>query len=205
MHIYPLNNLARPSSSSKDLLTCLYDLSPLDMHLLVILLQARKQLTLEELTEKIDRDKSTVFRSVQKMVTLGLCLKEARSLKEGGYYHIYSASDAGTIKKNAKQKVEEIHSSLDRIMQNFEGELNEMATLDPGRLRLAVEKSLATLGGATKKALMRDLKNNGISFDYPCSSVKEVEDVLNRLVGEGVASVVMENVRTALVLDRHQY
>ena len=204
MPTYPFNHLARPGSGSKDLLTCLYDLSPLDMHLLLILLQAKKPMALEDLTEKIDRDKSTVFRSVQKMVTLGLCVKDARNLKEGGYYHVYSASDAGTIKKNAKQKVEEIRSSLDRIMQNFEGELNEIATLDPGRLRMAVEKSLATLGGATKRALMRDLKNNGISFDYPCSSVKEVEDALKRLVGEGVSSVVMENVRTALMLDRQQ-
>jgi predicted transcriptional regulator len=197
---YPINSLTRVNSSGKDLLAYLYDLSPLDLHLLMILLQAKKPLTLEKLADRIDRDKSTVFRSVQKMAALGLCIKETRSIKEGGYYHVYSAADAGTIKKNTKQRVEEIRTSIDNILKKFDDDLNMMATLDPAKLKAAVEKSLATLVESTKKALMLELKNSGI-FDSPCS-LREIEDVLRRLVGEGMALKIMENVRAALVLDK---
>lgn len=197
---YPINSLTRANSSGKDLLAYLYDLSPLDLNLFVILLQARQPMTLENLADRTNRDKSTVFRSVQKMVVLGLCAKEARSIKEGGYYHIYSAVDVATIKKNMKQKVEEIRGSLDRILKRFDEDLDEMVALDPAKLRTAIDKSLTILGEPTKKALMYQLKNYGISFDSP-HSLREIEDVLVQMVGKGGAAKVMENVRAMLTLD----
>lgn len=198
---YPINSLTRLNSSGKDLLAYLYDLSSLDLQLLTFLLQAKQPLTLEKLADKTDRDKSTVFRSVQKMVSFGLCIKEARNLKEGGYYHVYSAADTGTIKKNAMQRIEDIRSSLDNILKKFDEDMNAIATLDPVKLQDAVEKSLATLGDPTKKAIMLQMKENGVSFDSPCS-LSEIENVLKKLVGEGMALKIMENVRKILLLNK---
>ena len=36
----------------------------------------KKSMTLEELAKRVDRDKSTVFRFLQKLVDLGICNKE---------------------------------------------------------------------------------------------------------------------------------
>jgi predicted transcriptional regulator len=56
------------NSTVKDLFIYLYDLSPLELDLLFILIKNKKSMTLEELAKKVDRDKSTVFRSLQKLV-----------------------------------------------------------------------------------------------------------------------------------------
>ena len=56
----PLNALTRINSTVKELFIYLYDLSPLDLDLLFIMIKEAKPLTLEQLSNKADRDKSTV-------------------------------------------------------------------------------------------------------------------------------------------------
>ncbi len=59
----------------------------------------------------MDRDKSTTFRSLQKLVTIGLVVKETRTIKYGGYFHVYSAVDRETFKKETERKVKELQKS----------------------------------------------------------------------------------------------
>ena len=80
----PIKTITRMNSTVKDLFIYMYDLSPLELDLLFILIKNKKSMTLEELAKKVDRDKSTVFRSLQKLVDLGICNKETKTLKEGG-------------------------------------------------------------------------------------------------------------------------
>ncbi len=46
----------------------------------------------------MDRDKSTTFRSMQKRVAIGLLVKETWTIKDGGYFHVYSVVDKETFK-----------------------------------------------------------------------------------------------------------
>jgi predicted transcriptional regulator len=81
---------------------------------------------LESLSSRIKRDKGTVFRSLQKLVRLDLCTKESRTLKGGGYYHVYNAAEVNRIEKNTKQKIREIQKSLNIIMKKFRSNIEEM-------------------------------------------------------------------------------
>ena len=83
-------------------------------------------MTLEELSTKADRDKSTTFRSLQKLVGLGICIKETKTLKEGGYYHVYSAIDNKTFKMETEKKVKEIEASFHRLLRKFEDNMQEV-------------------------------------------------------------------------------
>ncbi len=84
-----INAITRMSATLKDLFIYIYDLSPLDMDLLLTLIaHHNKQMTLEDLSKAVNRDKSTVFRSLQKLTGLGICVKESRTLKEGGHFHV---------------------------------------------------------------------------------------------------------------------
>src|SRR5918996_6067005 len=92
----PVNTLTRTNATVKDLFIQLYDLSPLDLEILFMLIGRNNKndeepMTLDEASKEVDRDRSTTFRSFQKLVSLGLCVKETKTIKEGGYYHIYSA------------------------------------------------------------------------------------------------------------------
>ena len=122
----PLSTLTRMNSTIRDLFIYLYDLSPLDLDLLFTLIKHKKPMTLEELSTIADRDKSTTFRSLQKLVGLGICIKETKTLKEGGYYHVYSAIDNKTFKMETEKKVKELEASFHRLLRKFEDNMQEV-------------------------------------------------------------------------------
>jgi predicted transcriptional regulator len=123
----PINSLTRMNATIKDLFIQLYDLSPLDMDILFMLIANNKDddkpMTLDEVSTEVDRDRSTTFRSLQKLVSLGLCVKETKTIKEGGYFHVYSAVDMETFKAETEKRVKELQKSLDRLLKKFESDM----------------------------------------------------------------------------------
>jgi predicted transcriptional regulator len=122
----PISALTRMNSTLKDLFLYIYDLSPLEMDLLIILIKNKEAMTLEELAKEVDRDKSTVFRSLQKMVGLGIISKETKTIKEGGHYHVYSSIPIDVFKIETEKKVKELEQGLHRILKKFEADLEKM-------------------------------------------------------------------------------
>lgn len=124
----PISTITRLNSTAKDLFIYLYDLSPLDADLFFILMKSKKPAILEDLAKKINRDKSNVFRSVQKLVSSGICIKESRTIKGGGYYHVYSAVDTKTFKLETEKRVRELQASFERILRKFEEDIENMVS-----------------------------------------------------------------------------
>jgi predicted transcriptional regulator len=122
----PLSSLTRMNSTIKDLFIYIYDLSPLDLDILFLLIKNKKAMSLEDIVKEIDRDKSTVFRSLQKLVTLGICFKETKTIKEGGYYHVYSSIDVKAFKIQTEKKVKELEASFHRLLRKFEDNMQEI-------------------------------------------------------------------------------
>jgi predicted transcriptional regulator len=112
----------------KDLFIQLYDLSPPELDILFLLISrgnGEPPMTLDEISQEMDRDRSTTFRSLQKLVTIGLLVKETRTIKDGGYFHVYSAVDRETFKKETERKVKELQKSLDRLLKKFESDMQQ--------------------------------------------------------------------------------
>jgi predicted transcriptional regulator len=82
--------------------------------------------TLGSLAKKMNKDKGTVFRSLQKLVSLGFCTKHTRIMKGGGYYHVYRAADITTIEDNVDYRIREIEASLNRIRKKFREDIKKM-------------------------------------------------------------------------------
>jgi predicted transcriptional regulator len=121
----PISAITRMNSTVKDLFIYLYDLSPLELDLLFFLIKNKKPLTMDELARKADRDKSTIFRSLQKLVGLGICIKDTKTLKEGGYYHAYIAIDMESFRMETEKRVKELHESFDRLLKKFEDDMEK--------------------------------------------------------------------------------
>lgn len=105
----------------------MYDLSPSDVNMLSILLKQKKPKTLDELAQIVNRDRGTAFRILQKLVSLGFCTKETMTLKEGGYYHLYSVSSIDAIEKVTEHRVRQIQQALDMLMKKFRQDIKQMA------------------------------------------------------------------------------
>lgn len=116
------------SATIKDLFIQLYDLSPLDLDILFMLISKKgngAMMTLDEVSKEVDRDRSTTFRSLQKLVGLGLIIKETKTIKEGGYYHVYSVVDMETFKVETERKVRDLQKSLERLLKKFESDMQQ--------------------------------------------------------------------------------
>jgi predicted transcriptional regulator len=123
----PVNTLTRMNATVKDLFIQLYDLSPLDLEILFMLISKKNDepMTLDQISKEADRDRSTTFRSLQKLVGLGLCIKDTKTIKEGGYYHVYSVVDMKTFKKETERRVRDLQKGLERLLKKFETDMQQ--------------------------------------------------------------------------------
>lgn len=122
--------LSRKGATCSDLLSCLYNLKPNDLE--VFLEVAKKDsATLDRVAESVQRDRSSTHRCLSKLVSAGLLHKKSRTLKSGGYYHVYSVVEPSKIKEQARQKVKEITESLEDLIDNFESDLAKHLKVKP--------------------------------------------------------------------------
>lgn len=84
-----------------DVIKCVFDLNDLDMHIYKIL-KEHKESAATEIAKLLKKERSTVYRSLQRLVCCGLCNKKTKTLEKGGYYHVYST----ITKKETKDKIE---------------------------------------------------------------------------------------------------
>ena len=118
-------SITRMNATIEDLIMSLYDLSPLEFDLLFALIARKKATPLDVLSKQVNRDKTTVFRCLQKLVNLRICEKETKTLKEGGWYHVYLAIDVAAFKMETEKRVKEIKESFDGLLSKFEADLNK--------------------------------------------------------------------------------
>lgn len=128
MPISSISILTHLDSSCEDLFACLYNLTSSDLNLLRILLKYKTQegFTLDALAKQTNKDKGTVFRSLQKLVGLDFCTKHVKILKEGGYYHVYKAAEIIAIEKSVDYRIKEVQQSLNRIRKRFREDIKRM-------------------------------------------------------------------------------
>ena len=119
-----LQILTRRNASCNELLCSIYNLNSVDLDI-YYQLAGGKTSSLDELAQSVERDRSTVHRSLQKLVGTGLCYKEVRGLKDGGYYHVYSAMELSKVRDQAERKVREITAGLERMLRNFESDVKK--------------------------------------------------------------------------------
>ncbi len=46
-------------------------------------------------------------------------------MKDGGYYHVYSAMELSKVRDQAERKVREITAGLERMLRNFESDVKK--------------------------------------------------------------------------------
>jgi predicted transcriptional regulator len=116
--------LTRRGATCSDLLSCLYNLKPIDLEVFLEVAKNENS-TLTQIAEIVHRDRSSTHRCLSKLVSAGLVHKQSKTIKGGGYYHVYSMVEASKIKEYARQRVEEITESLESLIENFESDLTK--------------------------------------------------------------------------------
>ena len=101
------------------LLECFHGLKHLDVLVFQTLGASEEPLTVDELAERVDRERSTAYRSVQRLLQTGFIEQEQVNYENGGYYHVYRAADADDIADEMQQLLNDWYAQMGQLIAEF--------------------------------------------------------------------------------------
>jgi predicted transcriptional regulator len=102
------------------LLECFHGLKQLDKQCFQVLVRAGEPLTVDEVAEIVDRERSTAYRSIQRLLQSGFIQKEQVNYEQGGYYHVYSPTDPEKISDSMQRMLNDWYAKMGQLIQEFE-------------------------------------------------------------------------------------
>jgi predicted transcriptional regulator len=101
-----------------DVIQCIFDLNSLDMNVYKKL-DEKSDIRADVLANKLKRERSTVYRSLQKLTCAGLCIKKTKKIKSGGYYHVYSRNNVKETKEKLKKCIEDWYEKMKETIEQI--------------------------------------------------------------------------------------
>jgi len=102
-----------------DVIQCVFDLNILDLNVYKEL-KVQGKSRADDLAKKMNRERSTIYRSLQKLTCCELCIKETNTIETGGYYHAYSCNNSKYVKKKLELCVEKWYKSMKKTIKLFD-------------------------------------------------------------------------------------
>ena len=101
-----------------DIIQCIYELNTLDLNIYNTL-KTQKEVRTQTLAKKIEKERSTVYRSLQKLTCAGLIDKKTKTLPQGGTYHTYTIKNSQETKKHLNSCIDnwykKMKNTIDKI------------------------------------------------------------------------------------------
>jgi len=124
-----MSEMLRKDMQCEGLLECFHDLRDIDKDVFQVLQDTDDPLTVDEIAERIDRERSTAYRSVQRLLQAGFIQKQQVNYEEGGYYHVYLPRDAEEIAQELQRMLNDWYAKMGQLI----GEFGEKYADDPVR------------------------------------------------------------------------
>ncbi|GAA5433505.1 hypothetical protein Hjap01_02992 [Haloarcula japonica] len=113
------------------LLECFHGLKELDKECFRALVEADEPLTVDELADAVDRERSTAYRAVQRLLQTGFIEKDQINYDQGGYYHVYSPTDPSQIADEMQRMLNDWYAKMGQLIQEFENKYEQSDTSAP--------------------------------------------------------------------------
>ncbi|MFB6125040.1 MAG: helix-turn-helix domain-containing protein [Halanaeroarchaeum sp.] len=113
------------------LLECMHGLKELDKEVFTSLTGAEEPLTVDEIADRVDRERSTAYRSVQRLLQSGFITKEQVNYEQGGYYHVYSPTDPEKIADDMQRLLNDWYAKMGQLISEFRTKYDEAPTVEP--------------------------------------------------------------------------
>ena len=101
------------------LLECIYGLKELDKGIFRVLTERSEPLTVDEIAEAVDRERSTAYRSIQRLVQSGFVQKEQVNYDQGGYYHVFRPTDPDEIADDMQRMLNDWYAMMGQLIGEF--------------------------------------------------------------------------------------
>jgi predicted transcriptional regulator len=111
------------------LLECIHGLKQLDRNCFRVLVEADEPLTVDQIADSVDRERSTAYRAVQRLLQTGFIQKEQVIYEQGGYYHVYRPTDPDEVADDMQRLLNDWYAKMGQLIQEFRDQYDtEVAT-----------------------------------------------------------------------------
>ena len=102
------------------LLECFHGLKQLDRRCYQALVETGEPLTIDEVAEAVERERSTAYRAIQRLLQAGFIQKEQVNYEQGGYYHVYYPTDPSQIADDMQRMLNDWYAKMGQLIGQFE-------------------------------------------------------------------------------------
>ena len=100
----------------QDLVQCNYSLNDSEYEIFAQIIKSRRGLSVKELVEKVDKDRTTVQKILTKLIKRGLLMKRQMNLERGFMFVYFS--------KNREEILNEIEDNVDNYFKSIRDSLD---------------------------------------------------------------------------------
>ncbi|WP_459877375.1 helix-turn-helix domain-containing protein [Halorubrum gandharaense] len=120
-----MSEMLREDMECEGLLECFHGLKELDKECFRMLVETEEPLTVDEIAEKVDRERSTAYRSIQRLLQTGFIQKEQINYEQGGYYHVYKPTDPDEIADDMQRMLNDWYAQMGQLIGEFRDKYDE--------------------------------------------------------------------------------
>ncbi|MFD1587626.1 helix-turn-helix domain-containing protein [Halorientalis brevis] len=111
--------MLRQDMQCEGLLECLHGLKDLDRECFETVANSDEALTVDEIADRVERERSTAYRSIQRLLQTGLIGKEQINYDQGGYYHVYYPTDPDEVADDMQRLLNDWYAQIGTLIQEF--------------------------------------------------------------------------------------
>jgi len=125
-----MSEMLRQDMTCEGLLECFHDLKELDKEIFQLLCERSEPLTVDEIAEQVDRERSTAYRAVQRLLSAGFIQKEQVNYEQGGYYHVYEPRDGEEIAREMQRTLNDWYAKMGQLIGEFDEKYGDTSEAD---------------------------------------------------------------------------
>ncbi len=107
--------IAAGKLEAADIIKCALGIRELEVKTYFTLLDAPMQV--QEIADKLQRNRSTIQRSLTNLISKGLATRRTKSIARGGYYYEYEAAPASEVKKMVRTALDRWYEKMVHFLE----------------------------------------------------------------------------------------
>ncbi len=115
-----IKELLQHDMECEGLLECFHGLTDLDRNVFKIVVANNEPLTVDEIATQVERERTTAYRSVQRLLENGFIVKDQVNYEEGGYHHVYHARDSDEITNDLQRMLNDWYAQMGQLIDEFD-------------------------------------------------------------------------------------
>jgi predicted transcriptional regulator len=123
-----MSDQLRQDMDCENLLECFHGLKDLDREVFRSIAEHDGRLTIDEIADAVDRERSTAYRSVQRLLDAGFVRKEQINYENGGYYHVFEPADADEIADEMQRLLNDWYTKMGQLIGEYREKYDDVST-----------------------------------------------------------------------------